>query len=54
VYRVNCKNCNKMYIGETKFKMRKRIKQQKKNIEFKKINNNAIAKHVEEEEHQID
>ena len=24
VYRVSCKNCNKIYIGETKFKMKKK------------------------------
>jgi hypothetical protein len=42
VYRVNYKGCEKIYIGETKFKMGKRII------------NNTIAKHVEEKDHQTD
>ena len=49
MYRVNCKDCEKIYIGETKFKMGNRMKQHKKDVEFKRINNNAIAKHVEED-----
>jgi GIY-YIG catalytic domain. len=30
VYKVKCKDCDKIYIGETKFKMKKRIDQHKK------------------------
>ena len=45
MYRVNCKDCEKICIWETKFKMGKRMNQHKKDVEFKRMNNNdAIAK----------
>ena len=53
VYKVNCKNCDKIYTGETKFKMKKRIEEHKKDVEFKRISNSAIARHVEEFKHEI-
>ena len=53
VYKVNCKNCNKIDIGETKFKMKKMIEEHKKDVDFKRISNSAIARHVEEFKHEI-
>ena len=32
VYKVKCKNYEKIYIGETKFRMRKRIDKNKKDV----------------------
>jgi GIY-YIG catalytic domain. len=54
VYRVSCKNCNKIYIGETKFKMKKRIEEHKKYVEYERISNSAIARHVGEFNHEND
>ena len=34
VYKVKCKDCDKIYIGETTFKMKKRIDQHKKDVQF--------------------
>ena len=54
IYKVNCKDCDKVYIGETNFAIEKRIKQHKKNVEFGRVENNVIARHVKEKEHQIE
>jgi len=32
VYEINCKDCDKVNIGETKFKLQKRIGQHKKDV----------------------
>ena len=53
VYQISCQDCEKIYIGETKFTMRKRIEQHKKDVKFGRMNN-TIAKHVEESTHQTD
>ena len=53
VHQVSCKDCEKIFIGETKFTMRKTIEQHKKDVKFGRMNN-TIAKHVEESTHQTD
>ena len=47
-------HCDKIYIGETKFKMKKRIEEHKKYGEFKRIGNSAIPRYVEEFKHEIE
>ena len=54
VYKVNCKNCENIYIGETRFKMKKRIEEHKKVVGVRRISNSAMARHVEEFDHEID
>ena len=54
LYKVNCKDCENMYIGETKFRMRKRIEQHKKDVEFRNMSSSAIARHVDEYKHEMD
>jgi hypothetical protein len=53
VYKVKCKNCEKLYIGETKFRMMKGIQQHQKDVEFRRTSS-AIARHVEDFKHEID
>ena len=53
VYKVKCKNCEKIYIGESKFRMMKRIRQHKKDVQFRRTSC-AIARHVEQFKHEID
>ena len=50
VYKVNCKSCEKIYIGETRFEMKKRIEEHKKDVKFRRIGNSAM----EEFNHEID
>ena len=54
VYKVKCKDCDKIYIGETKFKMMKRTDQRKKDVQFGRTINSAIARHTEQLEHEMD
>ena len=53
VYQINCKECDKIYIGETKFKIGKRMGQHKKDIQFRR-ENRVVVRHVLELVHQID
>ena len=48
VYKVECKDCDKIYIGETKFNMKK------KDVQFRKTLSSAVARHVEQCEHKMD
>ena len=54
VYKVKCSNCENIYIGETRFKMKKRIDEHKKDVEFRTISNSAIARLVEQFNHEIE
>ena len=54
VYKIKCRNCDMIYIGETKFKMEKRIQQHKKDVEYGRTENSAIARHAEQFKHEID
>jgi hypothetical protein len=53
VYRVPCKMCNKFYIGETIKTLETRLKQHKYAVRTAN-NNNAIFRHMQDEDHQID
>ena len=52
VYQINGKDCDKVYIGETKFKIEKRIGQHKKDVQFRR-ENSAVVKYVLELGHEI-
>ena len=54
IYKLKCRNCDKIYIGETKFKMEKRILQHKKDVEYGRTEISAIARHTEQFKHKID
>ena len=53
LYQISRKDCEKIYIGETKFTVRKRIEQNMKDVKFGRTNN-SIANHGEESSRQID
>ena len=43
-----------IYIGETKFRTEKRVQQHKKDVEYGRTANSAIARHAEQFKHKID
>ena len=53
VYCLECKSCNKQYIGQTSQKLKLRITQHKSDIKCKR-NSCALSKHVIENLHFID
>jgi hypothetical protein len=54
IVKVNSKDCEKIYIEETKFRTKRRTEQHTKDVEFGRSNSNAIPRHVEEHNHKID
>ena len=54
VYRIDCKSCNKVYIGETKRYFKVRKKEHESAVLHKKVINNPIAEHCLKENHEID
>ena len=53
VYKINCKNCQKVYIGETGKNLKFRIDEHKSNVR-KFYNNSLIFQHVSQTHHSID
>ena len=53
VYGVTCKNCHKIYIGQTGRKLTERINEHKRAV-LNKNNSNAVARHVMETKHEAD
>ena len=47
-----CKGYEKVYIGNTKFNVITRMNKHKKEVEYQRINN-AVAKHVQETNYEI-
>lgn len=57
IYKINCKDCDKSYIGQTKQYLNKRIYQHKydcKITNFNKTEKTALATHHFENNHQFD
>lgn len=56
VYKINCKNCNVVYIGETTQKLTKRMKQHQYDCKTIKqqANISALAKHARSNKHEFD
>lgn len=54
VYRINCKNCEGTYIGQTKQYLVNRIKAHQNSVEGKNKDKTALKKHVEQNEHEFD
>ena len=53
IYQIECKDCQNIYIGETKFKVQKRIGQHKKDVQYIR-ENSAVVNHVMEQKHTLD
>lgn len=54
VYKIDCKNCPKAYIGETMQKLSSRIKHHKYDVKStKKANTSALADHSKELRHEF-
>jgi len=54
VYKLDCKNCNATYIGQTKRHLRTRIKEHSNNVKLHKSLHSVISKHRLELEHEFD
>ena len=54
IYQINCKDCEKIYIGKTKINLESRVKEHFRNIKNGEIEKSAIAAHVWKEKHAMD
>jgi hypothetical protein len=52
IYQVPCEECDRVYIGETKKRLKDRLRQHKDDVRLKR-DTNAIYKHVMESDHEI-
>ena len=53
-YQINCKDCEKIYIGKAKRNLETRVKKHFRNIKNGEIEKSAIATHVWKEKHAMD
>ncbi|EFN65192.1 hypothetical protein EAG_06580, partial [Camponotus floridanus] len=54
IYKLDCKNCNKSYIGQTKRHVSIRVKEHRNNIKVHESNFSVISKHKVEFNHDFD
>jgi len=54
VYKVSCVNCNASYVGQTKRKLKTRLKEHMKNIRLDDSKHSVITKHMLEYNHTFD
>jgi len=53
IYQIQCENCEKCYIGQTRRNIGIRFKEHIRNIKNQETNKSPIAEHVLEENHNI-
>ncbi|KAG8268174.1 hypothetical protein J6590_108253 [Homalodisca vitripennis] len=46
IYQINCDNCDLKYIGQTKRKIKKRVKEHKACLKYQQEERSAMAKHA--------
>ncbi|XP_065094759.1 uncharacterized protein LOC135715406 [Ochlerotatus camptorhynchus] len=54
IYRIPCQDCPSVYIGQTRRKVKVRLKEHKNAVDNKKSNDSAVAAHTTASNHQID
>jgi len=54
IYKIFCKDCDASYVGQTKRKLKTRIKEHQKNINLDPIKHSVISDHILEFDHAID
>ena len=54
VYRIPCQDCPSVYYGQTRRKVKVRLKEHRNAVDSKKSAESAVASHAEETDHQID
>ncbi|XP_065094096.1 uncharacterized protein LOC135714647 [Ochlerotatus camptorhynchus] len=54
IYRIPCQDCPSVYIGQTRRKVKVRLKEHKNAVDNNKSNDSAVAAHTTASNHQID
>ena len=53
IYELNCENCEKVYIGQTRKSINIRAKEHQRNVKNKEVLKSSVASHAVEESHTI-
>ena len=54
VYKINCKDCNASYVGQTKRQLQTRMKEHINNIKLDSARHSVISAHILNEHHSFD
>ncbi|KYN06205.1 hypothetical protein ALC62_02852 [Cyphomyrmex costatus] len=54
VYKINCKDCDSTYVGQTKRQLQTRIKEHKNNLRMDSSKHSVISQHIMEYDHRFD
>ena len=54
IYKINCADCDAIYVGQTGRNLSQRVKEHKSATDKGQVNNSGIAQHAWEQHHQID
>ena len=54
VYKINCRDCDASYVGETKRALQTRVSEHRRAIENMDFSGSALAQHAWEHDHHID
>ena len=54
IYEIPCKDCDAVYIGETKRKFKQRVQEHKRAVKNGDVNKNEIADHSWSNDHEFD
>ena len=54
VYKINCKDCDVSYVGQTKRQLRTRLKEHSNNIKLDSSKHSVVSEHIIIEKHAFD
>ena len=54
VYRIHCKDCPKVYVGQTGRTLVHRLKEHQRSLTISNLTQSAVAEHTAQQSHDID
>lgn len=54
IYKISCKDCNQVYVGQTKRNLKTRYKEHLADIKYKRFDKSSVALHMLENNHKVD
>jgi len=54
IYKINCKDCNASYVGQTKRRLKTRIKEHCNNIKLDDSKHSVVTQHIIDYNHSFD
>ena len=54
IYKIPCENCPAVYIGQTRRKLKARLREHKTAVENDRVNDSSVAAHTTSQKHSVD